>query len=146
MGVVTNILGDPEEARPLLETSLALYRALGDQWMTSRLLNCLADCLHKIGDYGAAQQLAEENLALRRALDDNYGIATTLPVLGLIAREQLELGEAERFLRDSIAILRQGGYGEGPSIDKLNELCETLVRRGRFSETTAVAREALIQA
>jgi predicted ATPase/tetratricopeptide (TPR) repeat protein len=135
--------GDPEGAKQLFVKSLALYQALGDRWMTARLLNCLGFCLGDMGDFGEAQQLAEESLALRRALDDKYGIINTLAVLSTLARAQGDREGSLRLRRESLALSRETGQKSSQYIIGLGVLSVTIAERGDFSEAAVVARQAL---
>jgi tetratricopeptide (TPR) repeat protein len=109
MGRVADAAGDRQEAKRLLEQSLALYQGLDDQWGLANILEELSNVAWNLGDYTEAQQLAEECLALRQGLGDRKGIAKSLDRLGLIAVFEGKLEDSKRFLRESITIHQELG-------------------------------------
>jgi hypothetical protein len=79
----------PEEARPLYEQSLALYRSLGDRWSTAYVLEELGWLAWDLPAHGEASRLFEESLAIRQSLEDRRGVARSLYATG---GRQLGLG------------------------------------------------------
>jgi tetratricopeptide (TPR) repeat protein len=108
LGRVADAAGDRQEAKRLLEPSLALYQELDDQWGMANILEELSNVAWNLGDYDEAQQLAEECLALRQGLGDRKGIAKSLDRLGLAAFEG-KSEDSKRFLRESITIHQELG-------------------------------------
>jgi tetratricopeptide (TPR) repeat protein len=109
MGRVSDAAGDRQEARRLMEQSLALYQDLDEQWGMANVLLELSNVAWNLGAYNEAQQLAEECLVLRQGLGDRKGIAKSLDKLGLIAIFEGKLEQSIRFLRESITIHQELG-------------------------------------
>jgi len=95
---------DREEARQLLEQSLALYRSSGDRWGTANVLERLGAVAAGVSNYGEAKRLNEESLALRRALGDYRGVTKSLAGCSGVALAVGRLEEAERLARECITI------------------------------------------
>jgi predicted ATPase/DNA-binding SARP family transcriptional activator len=109
MGRVADAAGERQEARRLLEQSLALYQELNDQWGMANVLQELSNVAWNLGAYDESQKLAEECLVLRQGLGDRKGIARSLDQLGLIASFKGRLEESKQFLRESITIHHELG-------------------------------------
>jgi predicted ATPase/DNA-binding SARP family transcriptional activator len=108
-GIPTHYTGDRQEAKSLLNRSLALYRALEDPWGTANVQEWLSRVAYNLGAYQEARQLAQESLALRQALCDRRGVARSLDRLGIVTLFQGQLAGGKRFLQESIAIHRELG-------------------------------------
>jgi tetratricopeptide (TPR) repeat protein len=100
---------DREQARRLLECSLALYRALGSQWWTADTLYMLGMRARQAGDFGEAIQRLEEGASIYRALGDQAGLAKSTWNLGLLYVYQGQVGVGERLGRESLATFRKLG-------------------------------------
>jgi len=102
--------GQYEQARGLLEKSLLLYQALGDQQRLA-WVHCLQAYLLFVSDqdHALAQQLAEQSLTNFRELDNILYSADPLGLLGLIHMEHSELKTARALLEESRAINMQFG-------------------------------------
>jgi tetratricopeptide (TPR) repeat protein len=133
---------DYEEVRRLLEQSLAIYRTLGDDFMTALALGSLADSATRAHAYDEAQRWREESLALRRALGDKRGIAASLVGLGDIAARQGQAEEAERLTREGFDIFRELGSRYFVAIG-LTLLGWRLLRRGKFAEACSLMEESV---
>jgi predicted ATPase/uncharacterized protein HemY len=129
-------------ARPLLEESLALYRALGDRWWAAVALDQLGTSAHILSSYDEAEQLYRESLAIRQSLGDQWGSASSLRSLGITHRAQGKHAQAERLFRESLAICREmddrGGAAEG-----LEQLGLVLVELGRIAEGHVLLEQSL---
>jgi predicted ATPase/DNA-binding SARP family transcriptional activator len=125
---------DPEEARPLYEESLALYRALGDRWSTAYVLEELGWLCFNLCTYREGKRLFEESLAIRQSLYDRRGIARSLFALGITIMSYGQFDQSERLLRKSIALCRK--VGEQPILaEGLLGLAQLFVYGlGRFDE------------
>jgi tetratricopeptide (TPR) repeat protein len=135
---------DLEQAKGLYEQSLALYRALDDQWEIGGVLCALGSAVIDLGDYDEARRLCEESLAIRRELTDRWGVADSLYELGRVALFLGELEKAERLMWESIAILEEIGDQAGVA-KALNVLGAMLPWSGKFGEArTLLERSAAI--
>jgi tetratricopeptide (TPR) repeat protein len=141
MGVVAFGFGDREEARRWYERSLALYRALRDDWGVALYFGGFAELAFYSGAYEDARQLGEQSLALRRALGDQWGVANALTGLSAYALEQGQIDEAECFVRESIAIRERIGHRGHEFWASRWGLARLLVKGGKFAEGHALCEE-----
>lgn len=75
MGVTLAHLHRHEEARTVLEESVALNRGSGEQLLEGHALTALADVSLQIGRSEAAREYLEAALALREKMRDDVGAA-----------------------------------------------------------------------
>ena len=143
MGSIVLDFGDREERKRLDEESLALHRALGDDWSVARALGGVAELALSSGAYDEAKRWAEESLALRRAFGDHWGVANSLGILGSCALEQGQLDEAERLIRESVAIRQRIGHRGHEFWVSRFLLARTLIQGGKFPEGRAAVQETL---
>jgi predicted ATPase len=133
---------DLERAGRLYEQSLALYRALDDQWEIGGVLCALGSAVIDLGDYDEARRLCEESLAIRRELTDRWGVADSLYELGRVALFLGELGKTERLMWESIAILEEIGDQAGVA-KALNVLGAMLPWSGKFTEARSLLERSV---
>jgi predicted ATPase len=105
--------GDLARTMTLSESSLALYRALGEQRGIADALHNLAGVAFMRNEYARARELFGECLALYRALEDRSEIAQMLKNLGLIAKDQGDFALATVFYHESLTIRRELGDKRG---------------------------------
>jgi predicted ATPase/DNA-binding CsgD family transcriptional regulator len=74
-GTCAWLLSDFKRAISLHETSLSIYRQLGDESGCAFALNNLAVNLRETGDYDKSFKYYEESLARYQTLDDDWGLA-----------------------------------------------------------------------
>jgi tetratricopeptide (TPR) repeat protein len=135
-------LSSVEEARQLLEQSLALYRGLDDRWAMANVLDELGAAAEQLALYDRAQALNEESLAIRRTLGDLGGIAHSLSQLGMVSRVQGELEAAERLFRESLVAYRD--LGDRAIVGAFeSHLADILVRRGRFADGVELVEHSI---
>jgi len=86
---------DLKEAGPLADQSLALYRALGDQWGVATVLEHRGAAALQSGDYRQAAPFYQESLEIRRAIGDRRGLADSLDQqsFACLFRGELEQGK-----------------------------------------------------
>jgi predicted ATPase/DNA-binding NarL/FixJ family response regulator len=101
--------GRQQEARSLLEQSLALQRHHGLAADMIFGLNYAAVVCGYLGDSAAATALGEEGLRLARARDDAYGEAVACNILGQVAYDCGDLPAARDYSERSLAIEQQLG-------------------------------------
>jgi predicted ATPase/DNA-binding SARP family transcriptional activator len=136
---------DPSDERTWkgpVEQSLALFRELGDSYMTANLLAWMGVGAELLGDYTEARQRREESLELRRALGDGMGIAASLISLGFIALMQGQLEEGDRLIRDGSGVYRQFGTRRALAIERHN-LALAQYYLGSFAEARALVLETV---
>jgi tetratricopeptide (TPR) repeat protein len=131
---------DLEEAKQVCEQSLALYRALGDQWGAANVLHESAMIAWGLGAQSETRHLYEQSLAIRQALDDRRGVASSLGSLAWMARSQWQFEEAERLNRQSSAILQEIGDPTG-IVKGLEGLATTCYCAGNFGKAHSLLEE-----
>ncbi len=119
---------DKASGRALIEESLAIARAAGNQVEMAWSLFDLGQITDAEGRHEAARALFEESLALHRAVQNPTGLGLTLNALGEVAVEQGELQRARTLLEESLQFYQQAG-------DK----------RGLATSSAALARAAWLQ-
>jgi len=129
-------------ARPLLERSLVLSRALDDRWGIARTLNNLGCLAIEQGDYPTAQTLFQESLALWRELGDQRGAAGLLGNLAMVAHECGDLVAARTLSQESLALSREV-EDEGRVADALNILGNIACDQGDLATAWALNQESL---
>lgn len=124
---------DPRTAMQLHEQSLALYRALGDQWRIARQLFLLAYIARHLGDYGEANDLFRQSLEIGKAIGDQSGVAFALHGLTSMALRQGEYEEGARWVQECIVIRGEIGDRMGVAHD-LGLSSRVLMALGKYEE------------
>lgn len=140
LGVLLNQRGDTVRAAQLVERSLAVFRAQGDDERVAAALNSLGSIKRELGDLVTAGRLLEESVELRRTLKDERGMASTLSNLGNLAFEQGRLDAAKALFSEAIELDRAHGneWGAAASLDSLAAVA---LERGEVEE----ARDLICQ-
>jgi predicted ATPase/class 3 adenylate cyclase len=94
-----------EEARQLLDESLAIFRELGDERGIAKALWGLGDVLYEEGNVEAAERPMREALAMHRQQGDRFGVTWDLFLLGLDLIKLDRIEEARGALEESLSIL-----------------------------------------
>jgi tetratricopeptide (TPR) repeat protein len=132
----------PDEARILLDESLALFRETGDQWGIAQPLHGLGDVAYQTGDYEAARQRLEEALHLRREVGDRWLTAQTLNILGEVARCQGDYRRAETYYQESRRLYMElNAPGRVAMAD--HNLAYAALRRGHPDRAQALFAQSL---
>jgi predicted ATPase/DNA-binding SARP family transcriptional activator len=103
------------------EQSMALFRALGDQWMTANVLFSWAGVFLGGGDYNEAKRLADESLALLQELGDQTRIAWVLLIRGWHAYFFSDYREAKQVWQEGLELSKELGdeWGKGAVLHSL---------------------------
>jgi len=150
---------DAAGARLLLEESLALYRAAGDQAGMAAALVHLGRVARDQGDAQRAQQLEEEGLARCQAEGDAHGTVMALLGLGDVALDQGDTVRATARCQEALAVCRAEGdryhsrwaqvilgriaYAEGEYARALTWLAEPLALFRELEQPAGVAEVLL---
>jgi len=151
VGGMALYLGDPAAARPLIEESLAISRALGDARGVARTLSGLGTVAMYQGDLDAARAFHEESLAGYRALGARRGEAVAMHNLGHVASSSRDLPAARDWLVRALAIMREVGDREYVALGlaDLASLCLELdgpeAAKAPLTEAVRIARELRTQ-
>jgi tetratricopeptide (TPR) repeat protein len=113
LGIEDYTLGKYPQAHESTRESLALYRALDDQWGIALCLNILSQIYVEEGKIQEAYKVSSEGLAIWRAVGDSRGTAACLRELGESAYKLGRHEEAQRLLEESLAINRVLNYRWG---------------------------------
>jgi non-specific serine/threonine protein kinase len=133
---------DYERATALQETSLALYRSIGDLAGQAVVLLRLGETEYVQGRYVQAEIYLGEGLSLFRVLEDDAGIGRCLNIMGRIVMQNGEFAKAEPLLRESLSLARAHGSTEGVAL-ALYDLASVLRAQGKYDEAAAHYRESL---
>jgi DNA-binding SARP family transcriptional activator/predicted ATPase len=142
LGYMAHLQGRFAEARQNYESSLALYRAAGDQWGAANVLSNLCLTLRRQGEFEAARRCGLQSLELRRAIGDRRGIASAQNNLALIYTALGEHAAAAPALEESVAICRDIGHPIGEA-NALTTLCQLAYYAGDREAAIRHQREAL---
>ena len=141
-GVLARAQGDLILAASLLESSLGLYRGIGDPHGIAQVLDHLAWVAQDQGTYDQMTTFATESVLLMRRLGDTRGIASPLNHLGLQALSRGDYDQAAAFYGESFALAQ--------SVDDLqamgralNNLGEVERARGNYSRAAVFYTERL---
>lgn len=104
---------DYPAAASLYEKSLALYRALGDEYGEAKVIINLGAMAHDQGDYSTASDYYRQGIAICRALGHRQTLAIVLNNLGQALSEQGEVCKAAESLAESAALRRELGDRRG---------------------------------
>jgi predicted ATPase/class 3 adenylate cyclase len=103
IGNFAAILGDFAAAEKHLQTSIALWRQVGDLRRAAEALGVRGNVALNRREYAAARALGEEALQIFRQHEDTRGIAAALYDLALVARGEGDYPRALQLLDESMA-------------------------------------------
>ena len=146
-GVFVIRLADYSRARELLQTSLAIFRAVNARDEMAFALNNLGTVAERLGEPAEAKRLYESSLALARETNDAWGVARALSNLGHILHVQGDEMTARQSLEEALAIRRQ--LDDRPGIAKtlinlgltIRELGQHQQARQFYQESQAIFQE-----
>ena len=137
---------DVSRSRELLETSVALWRTIGDQVGLAFALTGLGYSRACTGEFEQAESALTEGLALARGSGYTFAICHVLNGFGTLARHQGEPERATTFLRESLVLggsLERAG-DRGPAVGRARVLLgRALSEQGLVEESMLVLMEAL---
>jgi predicted ATPase/class 3 adenylate cyclase/uncharacterized protein HemY len=145
LAIVALQQGDNDQAKKLIEESLALFREVGDQFGITECLNILGSIALDEGDYVRAKAIVEENLALKRKRGDKDGIAMSLSALGNLALLQADYGRAKTMYEESLILFREvknRTFMAGALL--LSDLGAMARSQGDYGQATKMLEEAIV--
>jgi predicted ATPase/class 3 adenylate cyclase len=107
------VLGDREQAMPLLQASLRLSRELGDKTRLVRTLSYLGIAAVLEGDYQRSAALHEEAVAIARAQPDRHVLATALLNQSGVYMLHGDNAQAKAGFSESLLLARELGDPRG---------------------------------
>jgi predicted ATPase len=145
LGVLLDQRGEPEQAAELVERSLAVFRAHGEQERVARALNSLGTIRRGLGDLESARSLLEESIGVRRELGDEAGTAGALSNLGVVAFDLGDLDDAEARFTETVTLDRAHGNEWGAAV-ALDGLAGVALERGDYDRSGELIRDNLVAA
>lgn len=125
------------------EAALAIFRARGDVWETSRALRNLGVTAFRGGNFTETRRWLEECLSLQRDLNDHWMIARTVTLLGDVARCLGDLGEAKKRYDESRSEEKVLG-SRANAAWSLAGLGHVALLRGEAAHASGLFRETLL--
>jgi non-specific serine/threonine protein kinase len=101
---------DHTAAQPVLEASIAIWRAIGDKVGLADTLHDMGSVAHGQKDYERAARLSEESLALFQQAGDIGNISMMLINFGFILQRQGNHAKATRFIIEGLSLALERGY------------------------------------
>jgi tetratricopeptide (TPR) repeat protein len=145
LGVLLDQRGEPERAAELVERSLAVFRAHGEQESVARALNSLGGIKRALGELESARSLLEESIGVRRELGDEPGTAWALSNLGSVAFEQGDLDGAEARFTETLALDHAHGNAWGAAVAG-DGLAAVALERCDYARAGELIRDTLVSA
>jgi non-specific serine/threonine protein kinase len=139
LAMITQIMGNPDEARRLHREAIALYEQTGNARAVAVVRNIYAGFMVGLGEYEPAEPVFRENLAFFRDTGDRVWHAHTLFHLGVIAFAIRDDAGAIDYCRAAAQQYDEVG-GRFDAIDPMRYVILAAVRSG----DRALARETAI--
>jgi CHAT domain-containing protein/Flp pilus assembly protein TadD len=135
IGLIEDLLGEPDAALQFYQKALEIFRAAGDKESEARALNNLGLLYDETGDRQKALEYHNQALPLRRLVRDESGEARTLNSIGAVYADLGERQKALEYLNKSLAIRRR--------INEFPEQAITLNNLGRVYDELGERQKAL---
>jgi len=103
-------LGQDDQARPIVEKSVAISRALEDENCLSTALKALAHAESSLGNVQTAKEIYEEVLSLDRIIGRHTGVAACLTNLAWEHIRTSDHREAQTVLREALDLTTRHGF------------------------------------
>lgn len=132
-----------ENTKQLYERSLALYRKLGDNWGTAKLLTALGWLAAHGGEKEEAQQLAHKALTIAQKSGDRKQTADILWLLATLAVRQGHFEESGHLFAECLDLRNRLGDRLTDIVTGPIDLGMPLTWIGRFADADAIREEAL---
>jgi len=134
--------GDFARAIELFETSLAIFRSMGDEWNIANTLRGLGRAAMAQGDFARADQTGEESVAIFRTLADTRGLQGAIGNLGWNALGTGNLERGRALLEESLALARSLQNTAG-IVNYTAGLAFVALDRGDLERATALFTETI---
>jgi tetratricopeptide (TPR) repeat protein len=141
-GGSSEMAGLHDQAQRAYETSLALFRDVGDDRDVAVLVHRLGINALNRGKPELAREPLEESLAMFRWVGSGRGVAQAIGGLGYLAREEGDPDRAIELFEESLAMVEGMGFIWWQAA-MLEALAESALEMGRIDEASARAREQL---
>jgi tetratricopeptide (TPR) repeat protein len=142
LGLVTVLLGDPEQGAQHLETSLRLARELHDDALAVRTQRMIVHGLVEQGLIDDADTAAAEALDTATRMNTLFEVGEALGTVGIVRRAQGDYDAAARLSEDEAAHYQACG-DRWYRATALSDAAEAAERRGDLTRAEAQAAEGL---
>lgn len=131
-----------DEARPLLKSGLAAYRATESIFYLSGFLRMAAEAYGRAGDFDEAMPMIEESMSIMQATDQRWDEADTFRVQGTLLHAMGDLGAAEKAFRRArtVAVKQRARLWE---LRASTSLAQVLREQGSGEEGAALLRTTM---
>lgn len=136
-------LGQYNEAKEMLQESLASFQALNMPEEEANTLNSLGKIAHRKGEYIEARRCCLESLAICHQINYQWGTVYALEILGSTAEMLGDYNEAKTRLQEGLQICQKLGDKRGIATF-LNELALVDWRLGEDVEAEQLCQESLL--
>jgi predicted ATPase len=140
---IAHSLGDYERMREAAETSLEVFREVGDERRTALALNQLGIALSNLGDIDGGIVCHEENAAISRRLGDAIRLSAAINNLGYCLLRTGQHDRARAQFEEGLLVCREIDYRTGEAVMLGNLGLAALLER-RPAETLEHFRLALL--
>jgi predicted ATPase/DNA-binding SARP family transcriptional activator len=100
-------IGNFDEAKSILQQSLALGREIGNWFIIEMSLNALSYAARSLGEYSEAAKLCHESIALSKQVSDRRGEVFMVNHLAWVANAMGDPVEARRWLQEAFAFHKE---------------------------------------
>jgi non-specific serine/threonine protein kinase len=142
LGLVTVLLGSPEQGGEHLDTSLRMARDLQDEALAVVVLRMMAHGLVEEGRIPEAETIAAEATDTAKRLNAPFEVGTALGTVGIVRRAKGDYEAAARCFEDEAAQHRASGE-HWFCAASLSDAAEAQERRGDLTRAKALAAEGL---
>ncbi|MEO8666358.1 MAG: tetratricopeptide repeat protein [Ignavibacteria bacterium] len=108
-GLIEKYKGNSIRSNEFFESSLKIYRELGDIVAASGVLNSLGVSAYNRGEYNTAEKYLEESLQLSRETGSKKVTSTAINSIGLIALVRLEFDKAKKYFEETVETAKSIG-------------------------------------
>jgi len=141
LGVLSFRLTRYSEAQAALDSSLALFLQLGDEYGAAKAVNTMGVISLQLGNYDEAATSFERALTLFKRVGEPRRIAMTLNNLGILAVHHDDLVRARDLYNEALELNRKVGNRAFEAGNRTN-LADLALREGDAETARKLAREA----
>jgi predicted ATPase len=134
---------DPEQAKAMLDQSLAIFTALKDQWGVALVRFNLGWVEMLLESPEAKVRDWEQSLGEFRRIGDRWGMAVTLSALSYAARFMGDYKYASSLSKESLQLFTELGDRAGVS-ESLSRLASVAYRRSDYGVAAEIYEESLV--
>ncbi|MCX6678546.1 MAG: tetratricopeptide repeat protein [Methanothrix sp.] len=142
LGIISQMMGDYDEARKLFQQSLKIFQDLGDKSGVSSSLHNLGALAQATGDYDEAARLYQQSLEIFQDQGDKSGESKSLHQMGMLAQDTGDYDEARKLYQQSLEIALDLGDKSGVSLS-LHNLGALAQATGEYDEARKLYQQSL---